>query len=94
MARPKKRKAGHCMECGEVLEGQKQRWCGAQCASRVYSRARRIAFDAYVPPNTECQICSKTVEPGHWYCGPECRLEARKQGLARPSRYDHTEFFK
>lgn len=93
-ARKRRRKAGYCMECGEKLEGQKVRWCSPKCASKVYLRARRIAFDAFAPPNTHCVVCGDQVDTiGKWYCSPICRAEARKHGQILPSRYDRPEFF-
>jgi len=96
MARKKRSQlpaAGYCRECGEVLEGLRVRWCSPACASRVYSRARRIALDAYVPRNTQCLQCETPVEIGRSFCGPECRQAWKAEGRAIPSRYDLPEFY-
>jgi len=85
---------GYCRECGEKLEGLRERWCSSQCASRVYSRARRIAFEAFVPPNAACVHCgNEAIQPGTWFCDDACRAEYRAAGNLKPSRYDRPEFF-
>ena len=90
----KLRPNGYCRECGEELTGLQIRWCGPECARRVYARAKRIALDAYAPPNTRCLQCEKKVEQaGQWFCGPDCSAEWRHAGNIRPSRYDRPEFF-
>jgi len=85
--------AGHCRECGEVLDGLRVRWCSSSCASRVYARARRIALDAYAPQNTACRTCNVPVEPGRSFCSPDCRAQWKAEGRILPSRYDLPEFY-
>ena len=85
---------GYCKECGERLTGLKERWCSSQCGTRFRARAQRWAFDQVATPNSNCLHCKAPVAAGLWWCSEDCRIDYRRDGGIRPSRYDRPEFYR